>query len=55
MNTSFRLIIALTLIILTTMIANAGNNDAMTAAKAWLALVDAGDYEQSWLTAKKNT
>ena len=35
------------------MIANAGDNDAMTAAKEWLALVDAGEYKQSWLTANK--
>ena len=53
MKTSFRLIFALTLIILTSIIANADQGAAMTAAKAWLALVDAGDYQQSWLTANK--
>ena len=53
MNTSFRLIITLTFIILTSIIANAGDREAMTAAKAWLMLVDAGEYRQSWLTANK--
>ena len=53
MKTSFRLIFALTLIILTSIIANADQRAAMTAAKAWLSLVDAGEYKQSWLTANK--
>ena len=53
MNTSFKLIFALTLIILTSTIANAEQHEAMTAAKVWLALVDAGEYNQSWLTANK--
>ena len=53
MKTSFRLIFTLTLIIFTSMIANAGDREAMTAAKEWLALVDAGEYNQSWLTANK--
>ena len=53
MKTSFRLIFTLTLIILTSMIANAGDHEAMTAAKEWLALVDAREYNQSWLTANK--
>ena len=35
------------------MIANAGDREAMTAAEEWLALVDAGEYNQSWLTANK--
>jgi len=35
------------------MIANAGEREAMTTAKAWLALVDAGEYKQSWLTANE--
>jgi hypothetical protein len=53
MNTSFRLIFALTLIVLTSITANADQRAAMTAANAWLALVDAGEYQQSWLTANK--
>ena len=53
MNTSFRLILALTLIILTCTIATAEQRAAMAAAKAWLVLVDAGEYKQSWLTANK--
>ena len=35
------------------MIANAGDREAMTAAKEWLTLVDTGEYNQSWLTANK--
>jgi hypothetical protein len=35
------------------MIAKAGDREAMTAAKEWLALVDAGEYNQSWLAANK--
>ena len=53
MKTSFRLIFTVTLIICTSMIAHAGDREAMTAAEEWLALVDAGDYNQSWLTANK--
>jgi len=53
MNTSLRSIFALTLIILSSTIANADQSAALTAAKAWLALVDAGEYQQSWLTANK--
>ena len=53
MNTSFRLVFTVTLIICTSMIANAGDREAMTAAEEWLALVDAGEYNQSWLTANK--
>ena len=43
MNTSFRLVFTVTLIIFTSMIANAGDREAMTAAKEWLALVDTGE------------
>ena len=53
MKTSFRLIFSITLIIGTAMIAHAGDREAMTAAEEWLALVDAGEYNQSWLTANK--
>ena len=53
MKTSFRLIFTVTLIIFTSMIAHAGDREAMTAAEEWLALVDAGEYNQSWLTANK--
>ncbi len=35
------------------MIASAGEREAMTAAEEWLALVDAGKYDQSWQTANK--
>ena len=53
MNISFKLIFTLTLIISTSIIANASDREAMTVAKEWLALVDAGEYNQSWLTANK--
>ncbi len=53
MKTFFRLILVVTLIILTSMIASAGEREAMTAAEEWLALVDAGKYDQSWQTANK--
>jgi hypothetical protein len=46
-----RLILSLVLAVFGTVAASAQESAAQTAATAWLALVDAGDYAGSWNTA----